>query len=57
MTEKETSAVISTIASAILHRKPARGTMINATDYNDLLHDAQRVAASALSQDETPGQK
>ena len=53
---KETSSEISTIASAIMRRKPARNNLVDAAVYNSLLADAQRVAGSALSQDQTKGQ-
>lgn len=56
---KETSSEISTLASAIL-RLPAASLSNNfkptPDDYNNLLTDARKLAGSALSQDETPGQ-
>lgn len=57
MATKETSADISALAARTLRRKPARARMVDGGTYNDLLEDAQRLAGSALSQDETRGAK
>jgi Fe-S cluster assembly ATPase SufC len=56
---KETSSRVSTIAANILQREPARGIAspeANYTAYNALLEKAKILAASCMSQDETPGQ-
>jgi hypothetical protein len=57
---KETSSRVSTIAANILQREPARGIAspeANFTAYNALLEKAKILAASCMSQDETPGQQ
>ncbi len=53
MATKQTSAEISALASQTLRRKPVRTRFVDASTYNDLLVDAQKLAGSALSQDET----
>lgn len=68
MADRETSSSISTLAALVLQMRPQDGRSRNmipeaendlfvpAQQYNELLHDAKRIAGSALSQDQTPGQ-
>lgn len=53
---EETSSRVLTIASEILQREPAQRTDIATLAYNALLENAKTLAASYLSEDETPGQ-
>lgn len=52
---KETTGRVSSIASRIMHMKA--NDLDNPLAYGSLLSDARILAASCLSQDETPGQE
>ncbi len=57
MVDKQSGDEISTLASSVMRRQPARARTVDAQQYNDLLTDSKRLAGSVLSQDETPGKQ
>ncbi len=59
MAKRESSTELSSLASRILQldMAPPETSSVAAGAYNQLLRDAQRLAGSVLSQDETPIRK